>query len=630
MLAVFFSFSVAVFPAFSAEPFPDVPDTNTYQRSIEYLHSEGIVRGDDATGYFRPADNLNRAEFATILVRVLGKQPTSDTYKNCFPDVEEEWFAPYVCQARDLGLVKGYSAGEMAGLYGPAEPLYNSEIIEVMSRLAKWEMPAAGEVKWYEPSWNYAGAHKIIEGQLVGSKTGRGLMAEIIFRTAAVKYGALSEYDPIKAGEYIDAEMPIVGLFETVDSSRTLVISGMALPAQEAAADQKDVPLFKFSGIVAAGGEDAELRGIRFYLADVTETRNLSRVYLKSEKSGQIVYERDLRLKTIPSPFITMFDTPLVFNENEELVYTLYGDLDFEESTPLHLYVSKADDLNSDAAVEAAFPLDGSKVVRDPDFYSRSEDPAMNPQCASWDGEYNLPYPSQNETLLFETAKPAEDGGSVVPGENAHAVWPIDQGNKGICAAAATYSSLRWLEDVFSIELITDGQEGLDALADGIYGQSGGTAIGQYNAEKAYLEGLSKCISVEYDTQAGLNVACTELKAYKDKQCDIPLAFYCDKIDPATGAVITGAGAEKWGHTVDLVDIEIDAADDDKCSITFANSWRDPAAVGRDLDGLGMGRYEKASYNDDDTSFAVQSPWGANYKCTLDAAIYVCVDKTKC
>lgn len=39
------------------------------------------------------------------------KTEDENLYENCFEDVEDEWFAPYVCYAKEKGWVTGYPDG---------------------------------------------------------------------------------------------------------------------------------------------------------------------------------------------------------------------------------------------------------------------------------------------------------------------------------------------------------------------------------------------------------------------------------------------------------------------------------------------------------------------------------------
>ena len=78
------------------------------QDAIEYLFEEDIVDGY-SDGTYRPRNPINRAELLKILVE--SRVNTVPNDEDCFKDVAEDWFAPYVCYAKEEGWVEGYSDG---------------------------------------------------------------------------------------------------------------------------------------------------------------------------------------------------------------------------------------------------------------------------------------------------------------------------------------------------------------------------------------------------------------------------------------------------------------------------------------------------------------------------------------
>ncbi len=89
--------------------FPDVIEGNYGFTAIMDLARRGIVRGY-SDGSFQPYQTVNRAEFAKLLVGGLHVDQM-DGETNCFPDVHNEWFAPYVCAAKRLQWIQGYPDG---------------------------------------------------------------------------------------------------------------------------------------------------------------------------------------------------------------------------------------------------------------------------------------------------------------------------------------------------------------------------------------------------------------------------------------------------------------------------------------------------------------------------------------
>ncbi|MFA6528155.1 MAG: S-layer homology domain-containing protein [Candidatus Gracilibacteria bacterium] len=93
-----------------AGTFSDVPDTHENRAAVEYLVYTGTLEGY-SDGTFGPSNTINRAELMKVLVASQGIEPDETLYHDCFPDVTNEWYAPYVCYAYSEGWVDGYPDG---------------------------------------------------------------------------------------------------------------------------------------------------------------------------------------------------------------------------------------------------------------------------------------------------------------------------------------------------------------------------------------------------------------------------------------------------------------------------------------------------------------------------------------
>lgn len=201
LLFVFSLFVISNFPIAYAQEIPkyfyDVPETHENFYAIHEL-KDVVFRGDtdvngDYTYNLRPDDGLNRAEFATIIYRIAPKDEgesstlgTSD-YHDCFPDVSNEWYAGYICWAKEKGYVEGFKGGPLDGKYGPTEPIRVAELLTVLSRIENWEMNANQSV-WYENVMGFAGHHNIIRNRQFDSPISRGLTAETVHRNMYLSY----------------------------------------------------------------------------------------------------------------------------------------------------------------------------------------------------------------------------------------------------------------------------------------------------------------------------------------------------------------------------------------------------------------------------------------------------------
>ncbi|MEK7218355.1 MAG: S-layer homology domain-containing protein, partial [Patescibacteria group bacterium] len=99
------SFTAGSIPVFAADnPFTDVPSTSANATAIRELKAENVLQGYE-DGTFRPNISINRAELLKIILEgrdggiTISTQSTSTS--GCFPDVQAQWYAKYVCAAKD-------------------------------------------------------------------------------------------------------------------------------------------------------------------------------------------------------------------------------------------------------------------------------------------------------------------------------------------------------------------------------------------------------------------------------------------------------------------------------------------------------------------------------------------------
>lgn len=107
--------------------FTDLGEDNHNADAIAFLSRERVVEGY-GDGSFGPKKEVNRAEFAKMATEAAGIDPNVNIYKNCFPDVTEEWFARYVCYGVEKGWLKGYPDG----MFHPARPINKVEALKII------------------------------------------------------------------------------------------------------------------------------------------------------------------------------------------------------------------------------------------------------------------------------------------------------------------------------------------------------------------------------------------------------------------------------------------------------------------------------------------------------------------
>lgn len=86
--------------------FPDVRDNHPNAKAINDLNQKKIISGYP-DGTFKPDEQINRAELTKLVVKSK-TEPNAENYKDCFPDVTNQWFAPYICYAKEKNWIEGY------------------------------------------------------------------------------------------------------------------------------------------------------------------------------------------------------------------------------------------------------------------------------------------------------------------------------------------------------------------------------------------------------------------------------------------------------------------------------------------------------------------------------------------
>ncbi len=183
--------------------FSDVPLDHPNYLSIGWMSDEGNIDGYE-DGTFKPNGQVNRAELAKMLV---GPVENPDQYKNCFPDVTDQWFAPYVCYAKEMGWLSGYPDGT----YKPANKVNRAEALKLILNSSmpqdRWPTPTEMENQlaypadivsgeWYEDYAKFAIAKELVDGQhvtqdaegnlnyYIGEPMTRKEVSEMVFRIA--------------------------------------------------------------------------------------------------------------------------------------------------------------------------------------------------------------------------------------------------------------------------------------------------------------------------------------------------------------------------------------------------------------------------------------------------------------
>lgn len=181
--------------------FPDVREDHLNATSIDYLTAKGVIAGYP-DGTFKPDGEINRAELTKMVVETV-TNVDKNKFNNCFPDVKDEWYAGYICYAKDKGWVQGYPDGN----FKPSNNVNRAEsmkiILEVMVGSAKISLTdslkdtAVNDIasdEWFYKYFVYANNRDLLDKQHIdgdinsdyafkaGGNITRKEVAEMIYR----------------------------------------------------------------------------------------------------------------------------------------------------------------------------------------------------------------------------------------------------------------------------------------------------------------------------------------------------------------------------------------------------------------------------------------------------------------
>lgn len=151
--------------------FLDVPEKHLHYNAIMWARENNIITGYD-NNTFKPDHTINRAEFVKILMG-------SDVEKtsHCFSDIKSEWFAKYVCTAKEQKILNGYPDGN----FRPSNEINFAEVAKIL--VTKFEIKTSKSGKyWFTPFIEAIESKVELPSSIKdpGHKVTRGEMTELI------------------------------------------------------------------------------------------------------------------------------------------------------------------------------------------------------------------------------------------------------------------------------------------------------------------------------------------------------------------------------------------------------------------------------------------------------------------
>lgn len=188
----------------SMSRFTDVSRTHDHVVAIEHFAEVGILKGYE-DGTFQPDKIVNRAEALKVILSSANVSLPEELEGSPFSDVAaDQWFAPYVIQAKNLGIVNG----NPDGTFTPATTVNRVGFVKMLLetnrfKKDKWENQQyyadVPQDAWYSAYMNYAGKAGLIsassDGKLYPDKDlTRAEVAEILYLMKLILNGKQTQF----------------------------------------------------------------------------------------------------------------------------------------------------------------------------------------------------------------------------------------------------------------------------------------------------------------------------------------------------------------------------------------------------------------------------------------------------
>ena len=200
-----------------SQSYTDVKSSDDYYEAVEALSSLGIIKGY-GEGDFQPEGKITRAEFATVIMRILGMKGVEATRANTvFDDVKStHWASGSIESAYNAGIINGMSlkydenGNVVGGAFEPeSEVTYDQSIKMIVCALGYQKKAVASVAKGVNPfptGYNIvAQQKKITDGTTrTSGATDRATVAKLVYNALTVNlmdqvsYGTNESFEEIK------------------------------------------------------------------------------------------------------------------------------------------------------------------------------------------------------------------------------------------------------------------------------------------------------------------------------------------------------------------------------------------------------------------------------------------------
>ena len=198
--------------------FSDVKGYMPEYQAIEYLRDNEVVQGY-GDGTFGSDLKINRAEFLKIVMEISDYEEAGS---DCYNDVSNQWYAPYICKATDLNLVAGYEDGS----FGPEQDINFAEASKIVVNTLGITKGQSDSAIWFAEFVRGLESLNAIPSNINGfdHKLTRAEMAEIVWRIdTETTYDVSNTYSNMLAGKSLPARGGELESFDSCSELQTYI-----------------------------------------------------------------------------------------------------------------------------------------------------------------------------------------------------------------------------------------------------------------------------------------------------------------------------------------------------------------------------------------------------------------------
>ncbi len=229
------SFIISPLQAYAQESmgslFTDVEKNHTNYVAIKHLSESNILKGY-ADGSFQPNKLVNRAEALKIILSSSGVESPTENLEEKFTDVgADQWFAPFIIRASELGIVNGNPDGTFNPGANVKRAAFMKMLLETNKfRKEKWEAQQiytdVPQDAWFNAYMNYAGKSGLIvsstDNKLFPDKElSRAEVSEIIYLMRIILNGKQTPFLVKQAEAHMAQIETYISTKQIVDAKRS-------------------------------------------------------------------------------------------------------------------------------------------------------------------------------------------------------------------------------------------------------------------------------------------------------------------------------------------------------------------------------------------------------------------------